>query len=423
MKLFSSLVTLIRKNSFIQANLWVFLATGFLNVGNFLYHFITARLLGPADYGLLESLISFSYIFAIPLSAIGLVLVKYVSVFHGKKDKENISLLFIWFQKYLFRIAVVLLLLLVIVAPPLLHFLKLPSYTGIFLVALFTLIGLFTVFYRSFIQGMTNFRAMAISNFTEATTKVLLTAVLVIIGFKSDGALGAIVISGIFGIVVMRYFLPFKKSSKKTLSIKKEMFLFTIPVLCTNIALASLISSDIMLVRNLFSAVDAGYYAALALIGKVLYFAVSPVLMVMFPFISQYHAAKQSFTKILLLSFLFTLLPGLILVILFFLFPTYMIIFLPGSTFLPIAPLVGFFGVFMLLYSLCSLLANFYLAIHKSEVSYLLIFAAIMQIGGIWMFHTSLFSVICVSLSVTSILLIVLLLYYFYGKGQTKKNT
>ena len=67
------------------------------NVGSYLFHLLMGRLLGPVDYGVLESLISLSYFLGVPLSVFTIVIVKYIS--QEKKNKEKLSL----FVKKIFR--------------------------------------------------------------------------------------------------------------------------------------------------------------------------------------------------------------------------------------------------------------------------------------------------------------------------------
>jgi len=70
--------------------------------GNYLYHLLMGRMLGPIDYGILASLISLSYLLGIPMGTLGLVIVKFVSAFKGKKDFGSIGALFkIGFKKIL----------------------------------------------------------------------------------------------------------------------------------------------------------------------------------------------------------------------------------------------------------------------------------------------------------------------------------
>ena len=45
-----------------------------------------ARMLGPSDYGILAVLISFTYIFTIPTSAIQIAVSKKIAIFNVKKN-------------------------------------------------------------------------------------------------------------------------------------------------------------------------------------------------------------------------------------------------------------------------------------------------------------------------------------------------
>ena len=69
----------------------VFSATAFNFLFAFLLHFVLGRLLGPSDYGDFGVIINIAWITGIPLGAVGVSLVKYVSVFNAKKQEEKLS--------------------------------------------------------------------------------------------------------------------------------------------------------------------------------------------------------------------------------------------------------------------------------------------------------------------------------------------
>ncbi|MBU2577819.1 hypothetical protein KKA69_03220, partial [Patescibacteria group bacterium] len=74
---------LLLKGSFI-----ILIGSTLANFGAYLYHLAMGRFLGPADYSILESLISVIYYLGIPMSVLGVVVVKYIS---GEKDTEKIG--------------------------------------------------------------------------------------------------------------------------------------------------------------------------------------------------------------------------------------------------------------------------------------------------------------------------------------------
>ena len=71
------------------------------NIGAYLYHLFMGRLLLPADYGELQSLISLVNILNVPSVTINTVVAKFVSTYVGKNEREKISSLYYQIRKSL----------------------------------------------------------------------------------------------------------------------------------------------------------------------------------------------------------------------------------------------------------------------------------------------------------------------------------
>jgi hypothetical protein len=72
-------------------------------------------------------------------------------------------------------------------------------------------------------------------------------------------------------------------------------------------------------------------------------------------------------------------------------------------------------GLLISVFSVLSLCVNFFLSIKKTNIFIPLIIGAIAQIVFIWIFHATFLQVLLVSLIDMSILLGILLLYYFFA--------
>ena len=68
-----------------------------------------------------------------------------------------------------------------------------------------------------------------------------------------------------------------------------------------------IITMDLILVKHFFSDQDAGVYATLSILGKIIYFAASPVASVMFPIVAGKHAKGEKYFEFLLMSLLITI--------------------------------------------------------------------------------------------------------------------
>lgn len=404
-------------SEFFQASFWIFLSTGVINVGNYLYHLIMGRMLGPETYGLLESVISLFVILAIPFSPLTLVIVKFISVYKGKNDSLSISSLYFYFRQKLFIWGLITSVVLILSSSLIMTFLHIKDLRFPLLISLTFFIGLFSILLKSMLQGLFKFSGLFFSNAIEIVVKVSTAILLVVFGFKALGAFSSIALGTVFGITTALYFLRKEKfvNSKKFLE-SKEIFKYSIPVFITTFGLTSLFTTDVVLVRNLFSAVDSGFYAALSVLGKIIFFATFPITMVLFPLVSRRHSSGEHYKHLLSIALLLNLSLAGVIVLVYFLFPTLMVNLLFGPKFLSVTPLLGLFGVFIAIYSFCSLLANFYLSVHKSKVSVLVFLASISQVILIYLFHSNLSQVITMSIIVNLALLASLLLYYPFAK-------
>lgn len=411
----------ILQHKFIRASFWVFFATGVINIGNYLYHLLMGRMLGPSLYGELEGAVSVLYLLNIPLLTLTIGVMKFVSVYKGKQKDEQISALYNFLNRDVLIWGIIVSCILLLCSPLLINFLHLPSYMFAVILVLAFFSGLFLNLNRSFLQGLSRFAPFATSNFIETFGKLLFAVGLVYIGLKAEGALLGFLIGSLLSVIFTVWVVRIAHKGKGTFTEKKTFFKYLIPVFLMNLAFTSLYTSDVLLVRNLFSSMDSGYYAALSVLGKVIYFAIYPIILVMFPFVSEHHAKGSKYTHFLFLSIGFAVLAIAAIVSIYFAFPQFMVLILFGKKFLAISPYVGMFGLFIGLYCLCFIMTNFYLSIHKTKPVVLGMGTAIIQVILIYVFNNnSLLTVIQISIACTFLLLISLLVYYPYATRKVK---
>src|SRR3990167_10117453 len=100
---------------------------GFFNAGNYFYHLLMGRMLGPESYGVLESTISFLYILSVPFMTLTLIIVKFVSAYKGKQDYKSISGFYFYLRKNLFIFGLIATLIILLLSPIIISLLHLPS--------------------------------------------------------------------------------------------------------------------------------------------------------------------------------------------------------------------------------------------------------------------------------------------------------
>lgn len=390
-----------------------------INAINYLYHLVMGRLLGPTGYGELAALISLMGLLGVVSAGINLAVTKYVS---SAKNDQEANRLSHWLKVKFFQLSVAFSAFILITSPLTSAFLR-TNINYIFIIAAAFLFSFSSTLNRAILQGLLKFKEMVISVLFENTSKLLIGSVLVLVGFKLSGAMMGIFIAAIIGWYLTHSFLKGSKSTnpKRPEDLKNIIF-FTIPVIIQTVAITSLYTTDLILVKHFFLPFDAGIYASLSTLGKIIFFGASPIASVMFPLVSQRQSRGGSYNKIFSFSLLTTACLSILVVIFYWLFPNLAIKLLYGSAYLQASSLLVFFGVFMALFTLSSFLINFGLSLGKIKIVIFPAAAAIIQATAIWFYHTSLYTVVIISILVNTLLLASLVIYSiferrsFYGK-------
>lgn len=416
------LLDIIGGNLLIKGSLIVLVGSVFSNLGSYLFHLVMGRLLGPADYGILESLISIIVLLGIPVSVMSLIVVKFVSQNSGQKEGISAFLKYVG-KKFsvfgLFFLAVFLLL-----SPLFARLTKInsfPLFLGIGLTAYLS-IGLSII--SSTLQGEKRFKELSYFSVFTTWSKLLVGVFLVLLGWRMFGAVYSMVISSVLALVFgfsflrSRYFL---KKMKPNFSFKKSFMKieqYSLLVLLAVLSLSSLVYTDIILARYYLLPVEAGQYAALSVMGKIIFFASSPVVSVMFPLVSESQRKKENYRRYMNLSILLVLGISAVISVLYCFFPEIFMSKLFGESYRNVSSLLGLFAVFLSLYSLCSLMINYYLSLFKMKPILWSALLAVLQVVSILFFHKNIQQVVMVGIFTCSLLLSGLLIYYLYERKE-----
>lgn len=403
-------------NPFFSGSAVMVFGSNFVNFLNSLYPMVMGRILGPQNYGELASLFSVLGIVSMIPASLGLVVVKFIS---SAKSEEERKGLIGWFTRRIYLASYLLVILMIIGSFYIGDFLKISQNLYIVLISLTMLFTLPAFIFRSALQGMLQFSKLLISMVSESAIKLILGLLFVLLGFSVWGAVWGLLIAVIIGWILARYFVGINLSITNDQKPKsKEILKYAIPVLIHSVSITLFYNSDLVLVKHFFTSHQAGLYAALSTLGKIVLFGTAPVAAVMFPMVSKRKSEGKSYRKIFAYSFGLTLLAALILVIIFMLFPKIVIGLIYGESYLVVSGLLVWSGIFILLFTLASLLLNYYLSTGKTLVVYFSLIASVGQIIGIWLFHESLFSVLIVSIAVAALLLFSLLVYFGYENKE-----
>ncbi len=404
---------LINENLLLKGSLIVLFASTLANFASYLFHLFMGRWLGPAGYGLLESLISLTYFLGVPVTVLNLVMVKFIS---QESNRKRVAEFVKGASKRIALVGIAGLVVFLSFFPWLKNLIRIDSFLLIFGIGILGYLGLILMICSAALQGIMDFVKLSLLGVFAPWAKLLLAAVFVIGGFGVSGAIGGMMaasfISLILGYAFLKRSLPLAKvETKAAKKIFQGIGRYSLAIFISTLSLTSFYTVDIILARYFLPSVLAGQYALLSILGKIIFFASSPVTTVMFPMVSERKANGKNYRELLGWSlFLVTVISAAIST-LYFIFPSsVMKIF--GAQYLAATASLGYFAVFISLYSLASILINFFLSISATSVVYWPAILAVLQVLFIKIYHRNLNEIIFVNIGIMTLLLAGLLLYY-----------
>jgi O-antigen/teichoic acid export membrane protein len=400
----------ISSESLVRAGLAILIAQGIFLLANFLYHFLSARFLGPEEYSIVASLFSIMYLITVGSAAIQNTTTKFTSDFKAKKEDNKV---YSFFKKGFRKISIfsfILLIIYLIISPLIASFLHIPLLPIIIsspVIILFALIP----FNRGILQGLQRFNALGLNMALEGIIRLIIAMGFIFIGLKANGALASVPIATGIALILTFSSLKFNKTKEKPVKLdSKEIYKFIITSLLALFLINAIYNMDIFLVKHFFSAEQAGHYAAISLLGKIVFFGATSIGLVMFPKISELHLKNSKKVKSFFIkSLIFTGIISVLITAIYFLFSRQIVLLLFGIKYLDIFSLIGVFGIFMTILSLSYICVLYKLAIGKKKFILILLLSVMLEIFLISMFHASLSQVILILIILNALTLIALI--------------
>jgi O-antigen/teichoic acid export membrane protein len=249
----------------------------FVSLANFGYNIGVARMLGPADFSQAAAAVTILMLISAITLAFQLVCTKLVAKAETTEAKAAV---FQHLMKRSWMIGIGLGVFMLLANSILTAYLRLSSPWIIILLAVGLTIYVPLGVKRGGLQGTCRFRGLSWNMASEAIIKFVGAIVLVELGY---GVLGAV--AAISGSVIFAFLLPDSARELRGTAMdrpiapvgeaRQAIVFFVGQVIISNI--------DILMVKHFFRPEDAGLYAAIALVGRLLYFACWSVVSAMFP--------------------------------------------------------------------------------------------------------------------------------------------
>lgn len=387
-------------------------ATMAANFFNYLFQLSMGRLLSLEDYGILYSLLSLVYIINVGGTAIQTSIGRYTSKLKTHGEYSKIKYLWDFSTRSTLILGVVMFLLVCLLSPIIAQFFNISNIWYVILLAFYLLFSFAMPSNQGLLMGLQKFWAFGASLASWALLKLLLGVFLVLIGF---GIYGGLLSPPLANITVFLITLLIIRNVVKTKPQKFDLrgvYSYSGLALLAVFSSTTMVYADVLLAKHFLDPVAAGTFSTLAVLGKIVFFASSGIVLAMFPKTSESFEKKQGHFSILLKALLYTVLISGFAVLLFLLFPKPIAEIMFGDKSAAIIPYMFEYGIAMFLFAIINLLVNYSLSIHKTHVAYVVFLALLIEISLLSILHSGI-SDISHSMLLSGMAGIILLVSYF----------
>ncbi|MGJ8659692.1 MAG: sugar isomerase [Cellulophaga fucicola] len=382
-----------------------------VNGGNYLYNLILGRMLGPTAFADAALLITLLLVLSFVGMTFQLVTTKFNILFSGEQ--------WIAFENYMQKYAVIfgfaIGALLFFFSQDLQQLFNTQSSTMFKVFAVGIPLYFVMSVKRGKFQGKQDYAGLSVTYQSEMWSRLLITLALLLFVPMNPAFLVAvgIVLSFVFGLVPVK-FKKISFSASKVLTSENKKKVTTFILLTAGYELTQIIinNSDVLLVKHYFNSLDAGLYASLALIGRVVYFVAWMFVMLLLPAVIEKRKEGKRTAPILFKYVGYISLLSVVIVAACYIFPETIISLMFGDAYLAMSSLLWQYALATSLFAISNIFAYYFLSLDYYVPVILSGVLGLSQIVLIVFFHSSLAMIVQLQIIVMLALLFSQLLYF-----------
>ncbi|MGA2036944.1 MAG: glycosyltransferase, partial [Acidimicrobiales bacterium] len=260
-----------------------FAASVVANLSNFFFHVVMSRLLGPASYGALGSLLGIVTVVTLAVAALQAAITQTVAERRssGNPGGDHLSLQTPFLRTALVAVACVVVI--GVISPVLDSFLHLSSPTPVVFFGLFVALSVLALYPQGVLLGRLRFRTVAVALFAGAGMRFVSGVVFVEIGLGLNGAVVSSVVNGVVVLAILVWPLRHELFGRSG-GVKLGLAFRTASLAVLALGGASaFVGVDSFLARHYLSRVASGYYVAGATAARIALFLPQAVTLLAFP--------------------------------------------------------------------------------------------------------------------------------------------
>ena len=403
---------LLRQGSFI----FLIVSTGVSGL-NLIHNVLMGRLLSPADYSQLTLLITLQLLIGLLPATLQTVVARFGARYHARHDETTLRELLRQARRFSGIAGVAITVGMLVLSPLIIGAFQLRG-IGL-LVPLLLALPTFILMGadRGILQGVGHYLWLSAAYLTEGVIRlgvgILLGYALIRAGRSLEGAVWgvsqAMLATWFIGWLAVRHIPPAPTDSPPATIERPAWIQLASLTLLALIGQALITNSDFLMVKNFFTSDEAGLYAAISVLGRIVYFGALPLTVLLVPLIARRQALGEPTRPILTLLLVggAVICSGLVLGA--WLFGAQVLQVLYGNAYLSAVGLLAPYALAASLYTLTNLTITYQIALGQGGETGLPIIAGIAQIALIGLFHQTLLQVIGVQIGLMAVLFVVVL--------------
>lgn len=413
-----------RADAFVRNSAIIFFFSFAGSIANYVYQIYANRNLSPADYGLLNAILSLTIIASVVGDIIRQWITKCYSEIHSFKTYGSIGATTWYFLRVIAFLLALLLLVSLLSKSIFPALIKADSPVGLLYLFIITALGYLSIIPGAFLDSFHEFFLRSWLGFTGVLAKLGMLFVFILLGFNMERALLAHLLGTGFTLALLFFGARFisgslKKKSENAASAKpvidsKDFRLF-FKIGSASIFTTFALNMDMSIARLVLDPNGSGDYATASTFGKAVFFLSVVTQPLIFVSVNDAYNRRLPFAPVIAKGLGFMALMGLggTLGLWIFVKP---FVSLLNPTYAKTIPSILFFAVSILPYIFINFFATFFVSVNRYRI-----FAVSLGLLGIqalllYFWGREIHSFITIRLATGLLILIFMILYFFLKK-------
>gem|GEM_PF-223834 len=366
----------VRDNQFLRHNAVFFAGSVAVGALNYLYYPILGRMLEPGQFGEVQTVVSLFFQLGVFLAVLSQVIINIVGNYDGQARRNT----FVFeFEKLALITSLGLFALSLIFSRQLQAWLNFDSHLPFIVLGMLVVVSVPFYIRGAYLRANQKFGLVSGGNVIGAAAKLIFSALLVMIGLRTVGAIGGILVAQILACSLVVWWATraglLRDKAHKRFSLPNMRLLapelrFGGIVLIASLSITVQYSLDIVIIKHYFDATTAGTYAGVAAVARILFFLTASIAQVLISKVRIEDKNKQN-QSVLSRSLLLLVGISLPMLALTVFRPAQLVGLLMGREYVPLANLLPMLSLSVFIVAVINLMTAYYLALRRFGIALL----------------------------------------------------